>query len=180
VSLAESEITSTLPFRLIALGSKSGYSTAAHGFRPFDISQQPIDRIKAELVVERNPAQSYLKMNSPDSQNQIVSGLYEIESTWRWMGNKASVLLKAPPQPQSLHVAFYIPDPAPARRVTVTLDGKVLEEKTYSAPGSYSLTTPPASGSLITIIVDKTFSPPGDQRQLGMIVSELGFQSDPR
>jgi hypothetical protein len=180
VPLAQREITSSLPFRLIALGSKSGYSTAEHGFRPFDISTQPIDRLRAEVVIERIPTQSYLTMNSADSQNQIVSGLFEVESSWRWMGDKASVLLKAPPQPQPLHASFYIPDLAPARRVTITLDGKVLEEKTYSAPGSYTLTTPPVSGSLITISVEKTFSPPGDQRQLGMIVSELGFQSDPR
>ena len=119
-------------------------------------------------------------MDSPDSQNQIVSGLYEIESTWRWMGNKASVLLKAPAQPQPLQAAFYIPDQAPARRITLILDGSFLEEKTYSTPGSSKLTTPPVTGSLVTITVDKTFSPPGDQRQLGMIVSELGFNSDPR
>jgi hypothetical protein len=176
VPLANREITSSLPFRLIALGSKSGYSTASRGFRPFDIFTQPIDRVRAEVVVERKPTQSYLTMNAPDAQNQIVSGLFEVESSWRWMGDKAIVLLKPPPQPEPLHVAFYIPDGAPARRVTVSLDGTVLEDKTYPVAGSYTVTTKPVSGGLVTIAVDKTFAPSGDQRQLGMIVSELGFR----
>ncbi len=176
VPLATREITSILPFRLIGLGSKSGYSTASLGFRPFDISTRPIDRVRAEVVVERKPTQSYLTMSAPAAQTQIVSGLYEAEASWRWMGEKAIVLLKPPPQPEPLHLTFNIPDAAPARRVTLSLDGTVLEDKTYTAPGSYTLTTGPVSGSTVTISVDKTFAPPGDQRRLGMIVAELGFR----
>ena len=58
----------------------------------------------------------------------------------------------------------------------VYLDGAVLEDKTYDKPGGYTLTTKPVSGGTVTISVDKTFSTAGDQRQLGMIVSELGFR----
>jgi hypothetical protein len=177
VPLAESEITSSLPFRLIGLGSKSGYSTADAGLRPFDISTKPIDRVRAQVVVERKPTQSYLTMNAPEAETQIVSGLFGAEErSWRWMGEKAVILLKPPMQPQPLHLTFNIPGVAPARRVTVALDGAVLEDKTYDKPGGYTLTTKPVSGGTVTISVDKTFSTAGDQRQLGMIVSELGFR----
>ena len=176
VTLAEREITPALPFRLIALGSKSGYSTASAGFRPFDISTQPIDRVRAQVVVERKPTQSYLTMNAPEAENQIVSGLFGAETSWRWMGDRAVILLKPPPEPQPLHVVFNIPDAAPARRVTLALDGVVLEDKIYDKPGGYTLSTKPVSGGTVTISVDKTFSTGGDRRQLGIIVSELGFR----
>ena len=177
VPLAEREITPALPFRLIGLHSKSGYSTAAAGFRPFDISTQPIDRVRAQVVVERKPTQSYLTMNAPEAENQLVSGLFGAErASWRWMSDRAVVLLKPPPEPLPLHVVFNIPDVAPARRVTVSLDGVVLEDKIYDKPGGYTLTTKPVSGGTVTISVDKTFSTGGDRRRLGMVVSELGFR----
>ncbi len=177
VTIAQREITSTLPLRLIGIGSKSGYSTAAAGFRPFDISTQAIDRVRAQVVVERKPTQSYLTMNAPEAENQIVSGLYSAENnSWRWMGERAVVLLKPPPEPQPLHIVFNIPDVAPARRLTLALDGVVLEDKTYDKPGGYTLNTNAVSGGTLTISVDKTFSTAGDRRQLGIIVSELGFR----
>ena len=176
VPIAEREITSAIPLRLIGIGSRSGYSTASAGFRPFDISILPIDRVRAQLVVERKPAQSYLMMNAPEAENQIVSGLFGAEASWRWMGARAVILLKRPPEPLPLHIVFNIPDLAPARRVTVSLDGTVLEDQVYAKPGSYTLTTKPVTGSTVTISIDKTLSTEGDRRQLGIIISELGFR----
>ncbi len=174
--VAEKEISAVLPLRLIALHTKSGYSTATYGYRPFDVSSGPIDRVRAQVVIERVPTASYLTMNSPDAPGQIVSGLYELESTWRWMGEKAVILLKPPPKPEAFHVAFVIPDPAPARRMTVWLDGAVISDETYPKPGSYNVATKPVTGSTVTIALDKTFTVPGDGRQLGVVISELGFR----
>jgi hypothetical protein len=175
--VAEQEIHATLPLRIIALNTKSGYSTASFGYRPFDLSFGPIDRVRAQVVIERTPTSSYLTMNSPDAPGQIVSGLYQLEqSAWRWMGEKAIVLLKPPVQPAPLHVSFVIPDQAPARRLTVSLDGTVIADENYQKPGSYTITTKPVSGSTLAISVDKAFSVPGDGRQLGVVVSELGFR----
>lgn len=176
VPIAEREITSAIPLRLIALGSKSGYSTAAAGFRPFDISTLPIDRVRAQVVVEWKPTKSYLLMNAPEAENQIVSGLFGAEASWRWMGAQAVVLLKSPPESLPLHIVFNIPDVALARRVIVSLDGTVLEDQVYVKPGSYTLTTKPVSGTTVTISIDKTFSTEGDRRPLGIIISELGFR----
>ena len=37
----------------------------------------------------------------------------------------------------------------------------------------------PGSGSAVTIVADKTFSVPGDSRELGLILSQVGFVSRP-
>ena len=51
--IAETEIRPALPLRLIALETRSAYSTIDRGYLPFDISTGPIDRVRAEIVVER-------------------------------------------------------------------------------------------------------------------------------
>jgi hypothetical protein len=177
----EQEITSALPFRLIGLGARSAYSTDTLGLRPFDICTRPIDVVSAAVVVERKPALAYLPMSVPEAGQQIVSGLYELEGgRWRWMSGRAVVLLKNPGTALPLDVVFSIPDLAPARRVTVRLDGQLVADQRYAAPGTYTLSTAPVtvSGSSATVVIaiDKTFRVPGDHRQLGIILSEVGFR----
>src|SRR5579862_650361 len=179
--IAQREIRPSLPLRLIGLNSPSAYSTIAHGLRPFDISRGPIDRIRADLVVERQPTLTDLPMNAPEARQQIVSGLYDLDgATWRWMGARASVLLKAPADPTPLRAVFTIPPMAPARRVTLSIDGQEVASQTYAVPGSYTLDAPPhaiyTSTVTVTLAIDKTFSVPTDTRELGIIVSEIGFR----
>jgi hypothetical protein len=175
--LLERTITSAIPLRIIGLDARSGYSTATAGILPFDITRSPMDRVRAEIIVERKPTLSSLPMNSPEASQHIVSGVYELESNqWRWMGARAVFLLKPPPQPRPLGIGFYIPDNAPGRTITVSVDGKLLSRQSYPKPDSYVLETPPAMGSLITVEIDRTFSVPGDNRQLGMIVNEVGYR----
>jgi hypothetical protein len=57
----------------------------------------------------------------------------------------------------------------------VLLDGNELHTQTLAA-GLNNISTKPAKGSAVTIILDKTFSVPGDHRQLGAILSEVGFK----
>ena len=79
--LAERDIRATLPLRLIALHTRSAYSTVDQGFLPFDISTGVIDRVRADVVVERQPKLSYLPMNAPEAEQQLVSGVYALEGT---------------------------------------------------------------------------------------------------
>ena len=179
--IAQREIRPALPLRLIGLDSHSAYSTISRGLRPFDISRGPIDRIRADLVVERQPTLAYLPMNAPEAAQQIVSGLYDLDgATWRWMSARAVVLLKAPAEPTPLRAVFTIPPMAPARRVALSIDGQEVASETYVAPGSYTLAAPPSaiytSTVTVTIAIDKTFSVPTDARELGIILSELGFR----
>jgi hypothetical protein len=70
--LAQAEIRPSIPLRLIGLDSRSGYSTVSKGFLPFGISTGPVDRVRAELVVERKPVLEYLPMTASE---QMVTGL---------------------------------------------------------------------------------------------------------
>jgi hypothetical protein len=179
--VAARTITSAIPLRLIGLEARSGYSTFTKGFLPFAITTSPIDRVRAELVIERKPSLSYLPMNAPEAAHQIVSGLYSVEDNrWRWMADRAVMLLKAPAQSSALEAAFAIPDAAPARTVTLLLDGRVVASQTYAQPGAYTLKSPPVQpvgpAATLTITVDKTFSVPGDRRVLGVILTGAGFR----
>jgi hypothetical protein len=95
------------------------------------------------------------------------------------MGEQGSVFLKANGERAPLLVKLYIPDMAPAREVTVEVDGKEVDRHKYLAPGLYDLKTPPVQWprgrALVTIKVDKTFVSGGDTRQLGLILQEVGF-----
>jgi hypothetical protein len=175
-TVSEHEIRPLLPFRLIGLDSKSGYSTASLGFRPFDISTKPVDRVRIEAVLERNPTLSYLPMNAPEAQNQIAGGIYQPEGNWRWMGKWAVIILKAPATPLPLQVKLAVPDPATGRLIRIAVDGQEVHSQTLPGPGQHMIVTKPVTGSSVTISVDKTFSVPGDHRELGVILSEVGFK----
>jgi dolichyl-phosphate-mannose-protein mannosyltransferase len=179
VPIASRTITSPIPVRLIALHGHSAYSTT-QGLRPFDISLGPIDVVRAETMVERKPVVSDLRMNDPEAEQQIVSGVFQVEnSAWRWTSQTAVILLKAPDQATPLVIRFYIPDPAPARQVTLRLDNQVVATKTYASPGNYTMVTPalkPVGESVpVSVEVDKTFSTQADRRKLGIILTEVGF-----
>jgi hypothetical protein len=46
----------------------------------------------------------------------------------------------------------------------------------YPGPGPYTLETrEPVQGSSVEIRVDRTFTAPGDQRVLGMVLTGVGF-----
>ncbi len=177
---AEHIIRPLIPLRIVSLHGKSAYSTTMFGLRPFDVSLAPIDQLRAEMVVEHKPTVSNLPMNAPETEQQIVSGVYQLENgLWRWMSQTAVIMLKTPAQPSPLVVRFTIPDQAPARQVTVELNNQRVASETYPAPGSYTLSSPPlkpdGASATVTITVDKVFSVPGDHRQLGIVLSEAGF-----
>jgi 4-amino-4-deoxy-L-arabinose transferase-like glycosyltransferase len=184
VPLAEREIRSLLPLRLIGLNARSGYSTVSLGLRPFDLSRQPIDRIRAWLVQERRPVLSYVEMNAPEAQEQIAGGIYQLEEgRWRWMSGRAALLLKRPEGPCVVQVELYVPAAARARRISIWLDGKPVLEQPLPGPGPYTLRSgalrPEAEVARLEIAVDQTFSAPGDQRALGVVLMGVGFRPVP-
>jgi hypothetical protein len=175
--LAEQTITSAIPLRLVALQGKSAYSTTMFGLRPFDISRGPIDQLRAELVIDRKPVLSDLPMNAPEAEQQIVSGIYQLENReWRWMGKTAVILLKPPASPTPLLVHFFVPNEAKASEIRIIIDDKVVATRTIT-PGTFTFASPPIIAGKVTISVDKTFSPQSDSRDLGVILTEVGFRA---
>ncbi len=173
--LAHAEILPRLPLRMVSLGGRSAYSLASRGLRPFEFSAAVIDRVRAEIVVERKPELSWIDPRDPQAAPQIVSGLY----TDGWMTEQATVLLKRPGEAAPLRATFFIPAQAPARRVRMLVDGQLVAEETFPAPGSYSLAVPftgGAQGLTVALTVDNTFLAPPDERHLGMVVTGIGFR----
>ncbi len=179
-TLAERVIQPSLPFRLLGVEARSAWSTASLGLRPFDLGTAPVDVVRAEIVLEREPALSWLPMNAPEASAQIVSGVHELEAaSWRWTSGRAVILLKSPPAAAPLRVEFHIPASSPARRVSMSVDGRVVATGDY-APGTHTLSSPPekpaGASTTVVITVDKTFQVGGDHRALGVVLSALGFR----
>ena len=176
------EIRPAIPLRLIGLETHSGYSSASLSHLwPFGVSAGVIDRVSASLVAERHPSLSWLSMNAPAAKDQIVNGIFDLESgSYRWMSRSAVVALKSPPAAAPLMVSFTIPESAPARRVTLLLDGREVAAQTYSAPGAYTLESPLVRGAgaeaLLEIRIDRSFSAPPDRRELGIVLTAVGFR----
>jgi hypothetical protein len=175
--LARAEIRPSIPLRLISLDGRSAYSVAsARGLLPFESSRGLIDRVRADVVVERKPELSWIDPKDPRSAAQMVSGIFPDG----WISDQASVVLKRPGGPAVLMADIYIPDIAPARRITLSVDGRTVADETFSAPGVHSLSavdTGSATDVTLTIGVDKTFSTASDQRKLGVVVTGVGFRA---
>ena len=120
-------------------------------------------------------------MNAPEANEQIESGVYDLEDhRYRWMSANAVVALKSPAAALPLRLEFNIPANAPARRVTLRMDGREVAAQTYNAPGEYTLASPPllpvGATAAIEIAVDRSFSVSGDRRVLGIVVTAVGFR----
>ena len=175
--MAAMEIRPSVPLRLIGLETGSAWSTVSRGYWPFGVSRGVVDRVRANIVGERHPILEYLAMNAPEAADHIVSGIYGLEDNrYRWMSARAVMALKSPATPLPLCVVFTIPDSAAARRVTLLLDGREVASGSYDGPGSYTLTSAtPLQGSIVEIVVDRTFRAPPDVRDLGILLDSAGF-----
>ena len=174
--LARIEIRPPVPLRITSLEGRSAYSVASRGLRPFEFSRAAIDRVCAQMVVERAPQLTYIDPRDAQAAPQIAGGLYPDG----WMTEQATVLLKAPAGDMPLRVALYIPPNAPARHVRLTADNRVLAEQTFPGPGAYTISAPVAAfgpAITVTVSIDATFSAPPDRRKLGMIITGIGFRS---
>jgi 4-amino-4-deoxy-L-arabinose transferase-like glycosyltransferase len=175
--IAQQDVTSIIPLRLIALDSHSGYSTAHKGILPFGISTGPIDKVRAEILVAKQPTQQYLPMAAPEADDQIISGIYSREgnNTWRWTAGEATVALKPPPQPTPLHIELVIHDSSPVRNIKVIAEGRTLYEHTYQKTGAYKIDTPATQSPNITLKFDHAFQVPGDNRELAVQLVAIGY-----
>jgi hypothetical protein len=90
------------------------------------------------------------------------------------------VVLKSPDSAKPLRIEFYVNDQAPARHITLRLDGREIASQQYAGPGPQVLQSEPVrpAGAVATveIEVDRTFRAPGDQRDLGVVVTAVGFR----
>jgi hypothetical protein len=194
--------TGAIPLAVVGVGSRSGNASAGFGLLPFDYGDKLLDEVVAELIGVPRPTASHLTMAAPEAGNHLMLGFYQLEQNqWRWIGPRALAVLRAPDSegPAPFELSFHIPETAPARKVTVSLDGKMVASETYSGPGTYTLQGPvevragsgtesepvsearplvalsPGQTVTVEISVDQTFQAAGDSRDLGIVVTALGF-----
>jgi hypothetical protein len=173
------EIRPAIPLRIIGIESRSGYSSATLGrLWPFGMSAGLIDRVFTSRVVERHPTLSYVDMKAPEARDQIVSGIWPDD---HWMSASGAIMVKSPGAAMPLGVSFYVPDNAPARHISLLLDGNEVCSTTVAAPGPGQLTCPApilptGATATIEVRVDKTFRAPPDERDLGVVLLGLGFR----
>ena len=172
--ISTTEIRPAIPLRLFTFSGndKSAYSLASAkgGLWPFEFSNAPVDRVGAYLIGERKAELSWV---TPADQRQVLRGL----SPDSWTGAEATVIVKRGSGP--LRADFTIHSQSLARNVRLLVDGRTIAEQTFSGPGVYSLSAPVSGESAsvtVTLAVDKTFSVPGDGRQLGVLVQGIGFK----
>jgi len=164
------EIQPSIPLRLFSVNGKSAYSLASRGLWPFEISRAPVDRVGAYLIGERKADLSWV---TPADQQQVLRGL----SPDGWSGAEATAIVKHTAGP--LSAEFTIHPQSTARHIRLLADGVLVAEGTFPAPGSYALSAPPLAGGAtvtVTLAVDKTFSVAGDGRQLGILITGIGFK----
>lgn len=180
-SLLTKDVRPSMPFRIIGLESHSGFSSIhAGGFFPFGIGDGLVDRIHADIYKEAKPTLQDLPMNAPEAESQIVSGLFGLEEgKQRWTSGTATVMLVSPPDAEPLHADVYLPDNAPARKVSLLFDGQVAYTTILPGPGIHRIVSPPqkprGATSVVALQVDRTFSAPGDSRVLGLVLRDIGW-----
>ncbi|MCC6590843.1 MAG: hypothetical protein IT168_29400 [Bryobacterales bacterium] len=175
-------IRPSIPLRILSMDSCSAYSSAQNGLCAFGISDKPADEVTISTVTARMPELSYLPMSAPQAESQLLSGVYGLEGgSWRWTGSRIAALLKAPAKPLPIAVTFRIVDQSPARLITLSANGETLATQSYPGPGLYTLQSqrpfaPAGSAPVtVTVVADKTFQAPGDNRELALILTGIGF-----
>jgi hypothetical protein len=135
----------------------------------------------------------YLKMGDLRSKPQLLSGWYPIEDgAWRWMAKEAEVTLPAPAGVGTrFAMQLFLPSEPIQRtagpmRVTVTINGRMITSRTYFENGRYLLEAPVPAGlaegaaNRVNIRWSRALRPAGsDRRELGAVVTELGFVAAP-
>ena len=120
-------------------------------------------------------------LDSPAAAKQLLSGFYEVQGdAWRWMGPSGSAMLAIPESVESFRLDLYVPDNSPARQVRVEAGGRLLLERTLNGPGGHvveaPIQRPPGDAARIVVRAQPAFFPPGDERELSIVVNSFGFQ----
>ena len=149
-------------------------------------------RVAVQTVEEGSPLASVIATADPHAATQLAGGFYGVEqNSWRWTAGRFSVLLRPPRTATSngavLQLKFALPDVVIAKLKAVSLsayvNGTALAPESYTQAGQfvYSRDVPAnlLTGDVarIDFSLDKTMPPSAaDRRELGVVVSMVGFQ----
>ena len=139
------------------------------------------------------PLVSALKMNDPSAKAQLVKGFYPLEAgAWRWTAGNFSVTLKTPPgaaqKGATLTLVVTVADAllkqAHSQTLAASIGPTALKSEKYVDAGAHTFTADiPATaltGDTVTIdfSLDNSIPPGVDRRELGVIVTSVGIESN--
>ena len=151
--------------------------------RPEPIRLQPTIEEPATLM-------SVVRMSDPSSSGQLLRGFYPPESSgWRWAAKKFSVVLSAPPAASehgaSLVLTFNVPGVSIETLHEIAVSAKIgaveLPAEKYATPGAHEFRRDvPASAFAkspveVDFTLDKSLSLPNDNRDLGLVVTQIAL-----
>jgi hypothetical protein len=143
--------------------------------------------------VSKAPIVSVLKMSDPSAKDQLTKGFYPLEAgAWRWTAGDFSAVLKTPPgaaqKGATLTLALTVSDAVlkqmHSQTLAASVGGAALKSEKYVDAGSHTFTADvPATaltGDTVTIdfSLDNALPPAVDKRELGVIVSSVGIESN--
>jgi hypothetical protein len=151
-------------------------------------------RKPAVLTTEEAPDLATIVATAdPHVARQLVSGFYGVEqNAWRWTAGRFSVVLRPPPSAATkgatVQLKFAIPDAAMTKYKALALscyvNGTALPPESYTQGGQFTYIRDVPANLLtadvakVDFSVDKTIPPTaGDSRELGVVVSMVGFQA---
>ncbi len=136
---------------------------------------------------------SMVQVADPRVAAQLTKGFYPVENqAWRWTQSKFSASLRPPKTGAQngarLVLKFVIPDVVLQKLHSLKLSARVNgidlppEEYTRAGDQTYSRDVPPialpATAVSVDFTLDKSLPPsPSDNRELGVIVSAVGFEA---
>jgi hypothetical protein len=139
------------------------------------------------------PIVSTLKMSDPSAKAQLTKGFHQLEANaWRWTAGDFSVTLKTPlgaaQKGATLTLALTVSDvvlkQVHSQTLSAAVGATVLKSEKYVDAGSHTFTADiPATaltGDTVTIdfSLDNSLPPAVDKRELGVIVSSVGIESN--
>ena len=180
-ALLEADIgTGGAPVRTIGPGSHAGYSSSEFGVLPFGLGGGVVDRVAAYAVGLGEPTLSYISLEDPAADEHLLSGFYPSDgAAWRWSAPQAAALLRRPAGTTSFELDFHVPQDAPTERVRIEIDGQEVADEQVEAGGRQiraPLEVAPAGEARVTIEAEPPYQPPGDDRELGVVVLGFGFR----
>jgi hypothetical protein len=134
-----------------------------------------------------------IRVADPKVATRLVKGFYSTDNQyWRWTAREFSIILNPPKgagQKGAVLVLRYaiveaVLASAKTMELSIAVDGVALPRQHYDKPGQFTLRldVPPEAFRYdpvrVDFTLDKALPPSGREvRELGMIVSEVGFES---
>lgn len=151
-------------------------------------------KTRVEATDEAGPTLAQV-VNMADARAsvQLLKGFHDVEgNAWRWTMGKFSVTLRPPlnasQKGATLVVKMNIPEAimgqVKSTTLTANVNGAAIAGETYTKAGEYTYSKDVPASALgadavtVDFALDK-FLPPGaaDQRELGVVVSSIGFEA---